>query len=107
MGAWGGIFAQRAHSANYYGVYPGNIPENHQPTEACMIKFLVYQRGLQGAEFRTLGPLASIRLKKIIPGVPAWAVGRRIQDPGTHCKHQANSGGQQPTFRTAHGAPPG
>ena len=34
-----------------------------------------------GCEFRTLGPMASIRLKKI-PGVPAGAVGCRIQDPG-------------------------
>ena len=33
----------------------------------------------------TLGPVASIRLKeKKIPGVPAVAVGCRIQDPGTH-----------------------
>ena len=63
--------AQRAHSANYYGVYPGNIPENHPPTEACMTKFLVYQQGLWGAEFRT------------------------------HGKQQANRGGKQPTFRTA------
>ena len=33
----GGIFAQRGHSANYCIVYPGNTPENHPPTEACMI----------------------------------------------------------------------
>ena len=96
--------AQRAHSANYYGVYPGNIAENQPPTEACMIKFLVYQEGLQGAEFRTLEPMAGIRLKKIFPGVPAGAVGCRIQDPGTHGKQQANSGGKQPTFRTARAA---
>ena len=34
-----GVFAQRQllRSANYYGVYPGNTPENHPPTEACMI----------------------------------------------------------------------
>ena len=25
------------HSANYCVVYPGNTPENHPPTEACMI----------------------------------------------------------------------
>ena len=36
-----------------------------------------------GAEFRTLGPVASIRLKEKIPGVPVGAVGCRIQDPGT------------------------
>ena len=29
--------AQRAHSANYYGDYPGNNPENHPPTESCTI----------------------------------------------------------------------
>ena len=27
----GGVFAQRGHSANYYGDYPGNNPENHPP----------------------------------------------------------------------------
>ena len=42
----GGVFAQRAHSAgtaraqcahsaNYYGDYPGNNPENHPPVESC------------------------------------------------------------------------
>ena len=33
----GGVFAQRAHSANYYGDYPGNNPENHAPEESCTI----------------------------------------------------------------------
>ena len=39
MGKWdtGGVFAQRAHSANYYGDYPGNNPENHPPAESCTI----------------------------------------------------------------------
>ena len=27
--------AQRGHSANYYGDYPGNSPENHLPAESC------------------------------------------------------------------------
>ena len=94
----GGVFAQHAHSANYYVVYPGKTPANHPPTEACMInlkqhgvqnsgpwdlsqpsdskkKSLVYQQGPQGAEFSTLG-------------------------------HVATGGGKQPAFRTAHGAPP-
>ena len=42
----GGVFAQRAHSAgtaraqcahsaNYYGDYPGNSPENDPPAESC------------------------------------------------------------------------
>ena len=29
--------AQCAHSANYYGDYPGNNPENHPPAESCTI----------------------------------------------------------------------
>ena len=33
----GAFSKQRAHSANYYVVYPGNTPENHPPTEVCMI----------------------------------------------------------------------
>ena len=33
----GGVFAQRAHSANEYGDYPGNNPENHPPAESCTI----------------------------------------------------------------------
>ena len=36
-GCCGGVFAQRGHSADYYAVYPGSTPENHSPTEACMI----------------------------------------------------------------------
>ena len=41
--ALGGVFAQRGHSANCYAVYPGNIPENHPPTEACMINSKQHQ----------------------------------------------------------------
>ena len=37
IGPIGGVFAQRAHSTNYYVVHPGNTPANHPPTEACMI----------------------------------------------------------------------
>ena len=29
--------AQRGHSANYYGDYPHNNPENHPPAESCTI----------------------------------------------------------------------
>ena len=29
--------AQRGHSTNYYGDYPGNNPENHAPAESCTI----------------------------------------------------------------------
>ena len=34
---YGGVFTQRGHSANYYGDYPGNNPENHPPAESCTI----------------------------------------------------------------------
>ena len=32
-----GVFAQHAHSANCYVVYPRNTPDNQPPIEACMI----------------------------------------------------------------------
>ena len=32
---------------NYYVVYPGNTPENHPPTEACMIN--LKQHGVQNS----------------------------------------------------------
>ena len=46
-GGTGGVFAQRAHSANYYVVYPRNTPENHPPTEACIIN--PKQHGVQNS----------------------------------------------------------
>ena len=57
--ALGGVFAQRAHSANYYVVYPGNTV--HDPFKTAW-----------DAEFRTLGPMASIRPKKKHP----WCISR-------------------------------
>ena len=65
-----------SHSANYYVVYPGDTPENHPPTKGCMINSKQH-----GVQIKTLGPVASIRLKKNILGVPAGSVGCRIQDP--------------------------
>ena len=59
-----------SHSANYYVVYPGDTPENHQPTEGCMINSKQH-----GVQIKTLGPVVSIRLKKNILGVPAGSVG--------------------------------
>ena len=50
-GCFGTVRAQRVHGANYYVASPTTTPENHPPTE-------------WGAEFRTLGTVASIRLKK-------------------------------------------
>ena len=42
-----GVFPQRAHSANYYVVYPGKTPENHPPAEGCMINSK--QHGVQNS----------------------------------------------------------
>ena len=80
----GGVFTQHEHSANYYGVYPGNTPENHPPTEVCMIN-------------SEKNPWCT---------VPAGAAGCRVQDPGAGAGAGATGGGKQPTFCTAHGAPP-
>ena len=55
---FGGVFAQRGHSANYYVVYPGNTTEK-PPTYRRMHDQC---KTACGAEFRTLGPVASIRL---------------------------------------------
>ena len=65
--------AQRGHNANYYGVYPRNTPENHPPTEACMIHSTqhrgcrIQDPGTHGyqwcktAETRTVRPLGLSR----------------------------------------------
>ena len=34
---YGGVVAQRAHSANHYAVHPGNTPDDHPSAEGCMI----------------------------------------------------------------------
>ena len=64
------------------------------------------QNSIGGAEFKTLGPLASIRLKTKISGVPAGAVGCRIQDPGTRGYRWWKSADFSHSAGTAHGAPP-
>jgi hypothetical protein len=51
---------QRAHRANYHVVYPGNTPENHPPHRSMHDQF----KTACGADFRALGPVASIRLKQ-------------------------------------------
>ena len=58
---------------------------NHQTEK----NFLVYQQGPTGAELGTLGHMATIRLKKKIPGVPARANRGRIRDTGTYGNHQS------------------
>ena len=75
----GVVFAQRRHSANYYVVYPGNTPENHTPTEACMI----HSKQHWGCRIQDPGTRGKHQTKTKIHGVPAGAVGCRIQDPGT------------------------
>ena len=45
--SYGGVFTQRAHSTNYYVVYPGNTPENHPPAEGCMMNSK--QHGVQNS----------------------------------------------------------
>ena len=54
-------------------------------------KFPVYQQGLQGADFRTLGHMECIRLKNFFPGIPAGVAGCKIQDPGTYGMHQTKN----------------
>ena len=70
-----------AHTApiiTYYIVYPGNTPENHPLTEACMINSK--QHGVQNSGPRD--PWQALEEKKNT-GVPAGAVGCRNQEPGT------------------------
>ena len=54
-----------------------------------------------GAEFRTLGPVARIRQKKI-PGVPAGAAGCRNKDPGTRGYRWWKTAAFSHSARTAH-----
>ena len=52
-------------------------------------KFLVHQQGLQGAEFRSLGHMECIKLKKKIPGIPAGVAGCKIWVFRTDGMHQS------------------
>ena len=54
-------------------------------------KFLVSQQGLQGAEFRSLGHMECLRLRKKIPGIPAGVAGGRIQVLGPYGMHQTKN----------------
>ena len=97
---WGSFRTARAqrgnsaHSANYSVVYPGNTPENHPPTEACMI----HSKQHQGCRIQDPGT----RGKHQIKAKNAWCTSRgcRVQNSGpwdpwlTVVK-------KQPTFRTA------
>ena len=83
----GGVFARRTHStgtactqrqllANHYIVYPGNTPENHPPTEACMI----HSKQHRGCGIQDPG----IRGKHQIQTKSPWCTSRgcRVQNSG-------------------------
>ena len=72
----GGVFAQRAHSATSYVVYPGNTPENHPLTETCMIN----SKQHQGCRIQDPGTRGKHLPKKRNP----WCISRgcRVQNSG-------------------------
>ena len=72
----GGVFTQRAHSANYYVNYPRNNPENHPPTEACMIHSKQHRR----CRIQDPGTRGKHQTKTKNP----WCTGRgcRVQNSG-------------------------
>ena len=94
-------FSHSASTANYYNRYPGNTPENHSPTKGCMMN----SKQHWGAEFRTLGPVASIRLKQ-----NPWctSMGCRVQNSGTWDPWLpvVETADFSHSACTAHGAPP-
>ena len=102
----GGIFAQRTHSANYYFVYPGNTPENHPPTEACMI----HSKQHRGCRIQDPGTRGKHQTKTKNP----WCTskGCRVQNSGPRdpwlpvVKNSRLFAQRGHSARTAHGAPP-
>ena len=98
-----GVFAQRGHSANHSVVYPGNTPDNHPPTEACMI----HSKQHRGYRIQDPGTRGRHQARKEIPDVPAGAVGYRIQDPWLPAVENSRLFAQRAhSAGTAHGAPP-
>ena len=94
--------AQRGHSANYYAVYPGNTPENHPPTEICMLN------SKQHRECRVQDPGTRGKhqtRKKKSPVYKQGAVGCRIQDPGTRGYRWWKTADFSHSARTAHVRP--
>ena len=69
----------RAQSAHSYVVSPGNAPENHLPTEACMI----HSKQHRGCRIQDPGTRGKHQTKTKNPWCTSGAVGCRIQDPGT------------------------
>ena len=72
-----------SHSAGTAPIITLCIPGTPLKTTHLQKHAQSIQNSFKGAEFSTLGPVASIRRKQKIPGVPAGAVGCRNQDPGT------------------------
>ena len=91
-------------SANYTLFIPETpLKPTHPPTYRRMHDQF---KTAWGADFRTLGPAASIRPKKI-PGVPAGAVGCRPWDPWLPVVENSQLFAQHGhSAGTAHGAPP-
>ena len=102
--ALGGVFAQRGHSANYCVAYPGNTPENHPPTEACMINSK--QHGV-----RNSGPWnlwqASDKKKRWCTSRGFRVQNSRLWDPWLPVVENLRLFAQRGhSAGTAHGAPP-
>ena len=91
--AMGGVFAQRAHGANYCVACPGNTPANHPPTEAGMIN----SKQHRGCRIQDPGTRGKHQTKKTNPQCTSRGCG--VQNAGH--RPVATGGGKQPTFRTA------
>ena len=98
-----GAFSHSARTAPINTLFiPGTpLKTTHLQKDARSI-----QNSIGGAEFRTLGPVASIRLKKKIPGVPAGGAGCRIQDPRIRGYRWWKTADFSHSAGTAHSAPP-
>ena len=97
--------AQRGHGVGIAPIITLFIPGTPLKTTHLQKHASPIQNSIRGEEFRTLGPVASIRLRKKIPGVPAGAVGCRIQDPGTRGYWWWKTAGCSHSARTARGVP--
>ena len=92
-----GVQGAFSHSANHYSVYPGNTPETHPPTEACMIHSKPHgDPGTRGKH----------QTKKRNP----WCTSRgcRVQNsrPRDPWRPGVETAGFSHSAGTAHGAPP-
>ena len=95
--ALGGIFAQRGHSAGTAPVITVFIPGTPLKTTPLQKHARSIQTSIGGANFRTLGPVASIRLEKKILVYQQGLWGAEFKTLGP----MATGDGKQPTFRTS------